>query len=125
VGRFAWFELGTTDHAAAFDFYRDLFGWAALDSVDMGPGGKYQLFGAADRPVGGMYNRMAEQPGPPAWLSYVHVEDIHDATRRIGEAGGQVVVGPMEVPGGDWITVGIDPQGVMFAVHATGKGMAA
>jgi predicted enzyme related to lactoylglutathione lyase len=25
-------------------------------------------------------------------------------------------MGPMEVPGGDWIVQGLDPQGAMFAV---------
>jgi predicted enzyme related to lactoylglutathione lyase len=30
--------------------------------------------------------------------------------------GGQVLNGPMEVPGGDWIVQALDPQGAMFAV---------
>jgi hypothetical protein len=32
--------------------------------------------------------------------------------------GGKVLNGPMEVPGGDWITQAMDPQGVVFAVHS-------
>jgi hypothetical protein len=32
--------------------------------------------------------------------------------------GGKIVNGPMQVPGGDWIAQGIDPQGAMFAVHS-------
>jgi predicted enzyme related to lactoylglutathione lyase len=30
--------------------------------------------------------------------------------------GGQVINGPMEVPGGSWIVQGKDPQGAMFAL---------
>jgi predicted enzyme related to lactoylglutathione lyase len=32
--------------------------------------------------------------------------------------GGQVMVPPMEVPGGDVIAVGLDPQGAEFAIHS-------
>ncbi|WP_394659797.1 hypothetical protein [uncultured Novosphingobium sp.] len=32
------------------------------------------------------------------------------------ERGGQVVMGPHEVPGGDWIIVGIDPGGATFGL---------
>lgn len=31
-------------------------------------------------------------------------------------AGGQVLNGPTEAPGGDWITPAQDPQGAMFAL---------
>jgi predicted enzyme related to lactoylglutathione lyase len=30
--------------------------------------------------------------------------------------GGQILNGPMQVPGGDWIIQGKDPQGAMFAL---------
>ncbi|MDQ3387969.1 MAG: hypothetical protein M3483_00545 [Gemmatimonadota bacterium] len=33
------------------------------------------------------------------------------------EQGGQVLNGPMEVPGGGWIAQCLDPQGSAFAVH--------
>ena len=38
---------------------------------------------------------------------------------QILRAGGKIVNGPMEVPGGDWIAQGIDPQGAMFAVSVS------
>jgi hypothetical protein len=46
------------------------------------------------------------------------VKDAKAAAKAIEAAGGKVINGPMEVPGGDWITAGIDPQGVTFAVHS-------
>jgi predicted enzyme related to lactoylglutathione lyase len=35
--------------------------------------------------------------------------------------GAKVINGPMEVPGGDWIVQGLDPQGAMFALHSKKK----
>ena len=52
------------------------------------------------------------------WLYYVNVPAIDAAGERILAAGGQVVSGPMEVPGGSWIVQGLDPQGAVFALVA-------
>jgi predicted enzyme related to lactoylglutathione lyase len=52
----------------------------------------------------------------PFWLYYVYVGDIDAATVRVTEAGGQVINGPMEVPGGTWIVQCKDPQGATFAM---------
>ena len=52
----------------------------------------------------------------PAWLVYFRVNGIESAALRIVAAGGQVIHGPMEVPGGGWIVNGLDPEGAMFAL---------
>jgi predicted enzyme related to lactoylglutathione lyase len=124
LGDFSWHELVTTDYAAAWDFYSDLFGWESPPewSMDMGPAGVYKMYGLDKHMYGGIYNKMPEMPGPPAWLHYIRVENVHPVTEKIKEQGGQVTNGPMEVPGGDWITMGIDPQGAPFAVHHKGAG---
>ena len=36
AGEFSWQELGTSDLEAAFEFYRELFGWQAIQRMDMG-----------------------------------------------------------------------------------------
>jgi predicted enzyme related to lactoylglutathione lyase len=46
------------------------------------------------------------------------VPDIKIAAERIAANGGKILNGPMEVPGGDWIVNGTDPQGAAFALHA-------
>lgn len=117
VGHFSWHELLTTDHAAAFDFYADLFGWEKTSAMDMGPAGVYQMYGLQGAPFGGMYNLTGDTPGSPAWLHYARVADANAAAETITRLGGKVVNGPMEVPGGDLIVVGVDPQGGRFAVH--------
>lgn len=118
VGTFSWHELATTDGRAAFGFYEQLFGWEKTDTMDMGPSGVYQMFGWGGKSMGGVYTAPKETGAPPHWLGYVFVPDTNKAVDKLKSAGGQLVNGPMEVPGGDLIAVGIDPQGAAFAVHS-------
>jgi predicted enzyme related to lactoylglutathione lyase len=67
--------------------------------------------------LGGMFNKPPQMP-VSAWLYYVQVPDVQRAAETVKQHGGQIVQGPMEVPGGDWIAQCLDPQGAMFAVHA-------
>jgi predicted enzyme related to lactoylglutathione lyase len=116
---FSWHELLTTDWKAAEQFYSELFGWTKQSEFDMGPMGTYYMFGRDRFTYGGMMNKPAEMPAPPHWLHYVQVPDSADAAaERATKAGGQVINGPMEVPGGDRIAAIIDPQGATFAVHS-------
>jgi predicted enzyme related to lactoylglutathione lyase len=112
---FSWHELSTTDLDAALSFYCELFGWDAAERHDMGEMGFYQLFARNGQNIGGMY---VTPPGmSPHWLSYVRVKNVDAATDAAKAAGGRIVNGPMEVPGGDWIAQIIDPQGAAFAIH--------
>jgi predicted enzyme related to lactoylglutathione lyase len=52
------------------------------------------------------------------WLYYFNVDDIHAAISRVGEAGGTIVRGAQQVPGGSYIAQALDPQGVLFAMVA-------
>jgi predicted enzyme related to lactoylglutathione lyase len=119
VGEASWLELMTTDAPAAMTFYEDVFGWRPTDAMDMGPMGKYQMFNRGDRMIGGMMNKPPELAQvPPHWRIYFRVADIQAATERIKANGGSILQGPMEVPGGDWVVNGMDPQGAAFALHA-------
>ncbi len=118
-GDFSWHELATTDHEAAFDFYNALFGWEKTEAMDMGEAGIYQMYGRGGMPLGGMFNKPAEMPGPPAWLLYAMVDDVHKSVEMVKKLGGQVLNGPMEVPGGDFIVQCLDPQGAAFALHSS------
>lgn len=114
-GHVAWHELHTSDWQAAFDFYSAQFGWAKAEAMDMGPMGTYQIISAAGPNwIGAMFN--ADTFGRPAWLFYFAVGDIDEAAQRVRSAGGEVLEGPMEVPGNAWIIQCRDPQGAMFAL---------
>jgi predicted enzyme related to lactoylglutathione lyase len=119
IGDFSWHELPTTDWRAALTFYQQLFGWEGTSSMDMGPEmGTYQMYGLKGKTLGGMFNKPKQMSGPPAWLPYIKVADAKKAAETVKRLGGQVVNGPMEVPGGDLIAQGVDLQGAMFAVHS-------
>jgi predicted enzyme related to lactoylglutathione lyase len=118
IGDFGWHELATTDWRAALAFYKTLFGWEETSSMDMGPQGTYQMFGWKDRTLGGVFTKAPQQPGPPAWLAYINIADTNKAVPAIKNFGGQVLNGPMDVPGGGVIAQGLDRQGAAFAVHS-------
>jgi predicted enzyme related to lactoylglutathione lyase len=119
IGQGSWHELMTTDAPAAMKFYQQLFGWEPGEAMDMGPMGKYYMFTRPHGPIGGMMNKPPEMAHvPPNWQIYFRVPDITAATERIKANGGQILNGPMEVPGGDWIVNAMDPQGAAFSVHA-------
>jgi predicted enzyme related to lactoylglutathione lyase len=52
----------------------------------------------------------------PYWLFYTQVDAIDAAAERVKAHGGQILNGPLEVPGGDWVAQCLDPQGAMFAL---------
>jgi len=115
-GGFSWHELQTTDIAAALRFYGALFGWKAGRAHDMGAMGVYQIITHGGKDVGGMA-RPAAPSAAPSWLSYVHVADSTRAVAAAKGAGGRLLHGPMEVPGGTWIALMMDPQSGAFAVQ--------
>ena len=123
-GEFCWSELVTTAHEAAFTFYSTLFGWDRIREHDMGPMGKYLLYGKGDKAFGGMFTKSKDMPAPTAWLYYIQVADIDAAVARVKEQGGKILNGPMEVPGGARIAQLSDPQGAVIALHEEPKSRA-
>ena len=114
-GHVGWRELHAGDGKRAFAFYSGLFGWTKADAVDMGDMGVYQIFAIDGVPSGGMMTRMPDTPAP-FWLYYFNVAAVEPAIARVRNAGGQVLMGPHEVPGGSFIAQCLDPQGAMFGM---------
>ena len=59
---------------------------------------------------GGMVLKESQAPRP-FWLYYINVASVDMSAARITASGGQVLMGPHQVPGGNWIVLGTDPQG--------------
>lgn len=117
-GHTGWHEcMGADPDAGGFDFYAQMFGWTQGDAVPMGDHGTYQLFHNQDGRVGGMMRRPPHIPASH-WGYYFRVPDIDAAAARITASGGQILNGPMDVPGDDRIINGMDPQGAHFSVVA-------
>ncbi|HET6184539.1 MAG TPA: VOC family protein [Acetobacteraceae bacterium] len=109
-----WHELHTPDPAAAFVFYAAQFGWTKGEAMELGPMGTYQLFKVGEAAIGGMFK--ACENVMPGWLYYFGTDSVRRAVARVESAGGSVLKGPSEVPGGAHVIQARDPQGAMFAL---------
>jgi predicted enzyme related to lactoylglutathione lyase len=125
VANVGWHELLTDDVEEAFEYYSRRYGWQKDAAHDMGPMGIYQTF-RTDQALytGGMMNRKG--PGipegiPPHWKFYFTVNDIEAAQKHALEAGGNVLLPPMDVPGGSRVLQATDDQGGHFALVQTPK----
>jgi len=119
LGRVGWHELLAADWEQAWTFYGDLFGWQKEDT-NVDGADTYQLFSAGGETIGGMFTKSAEITAP-FWLYYFNVGDIDATAQRVTAAGGQILDGPMEVPGGSWVVQCADPQGAVFALEGMRK----
>lgn len=117
-GHFAWNELMSGNASEALDWYSGLFGWTADEAHDMGGFTYHTLKTGGDTSAVGMMTKMPEMP-VPYWSYYVWVEGIDAASQRVNANGGQVLMGPHEVPGGAWIINCRDPQGAYFNLIGT------
>jgi len=112
AGHAVWNELTTPDPDGAHAFYGKLFGWTNPESMPMGEMGDYRFLNLGDLRLGAtMYGA-----GPAFWQPYFSVASIDAAMEAVKRGGGTIDSGPHEVPGGDHIIVGTDPQGARFAL---------
>lgn len=111
-GHAVWNELTTPDQDAATAFYGALFGWREQGAMPMGPLGEYRFVVHGDDPLGASMPSMPQ--APDGWQVYFHVEDVDAALARLDAAGGAVLQGPDQIPGGQYSVVAQDPQGARF-----------
>jgi uncharacterized protein len=119
-GTVGWHELYANDWKTVWPFYETLFGWTKSTAMDMGEMGTYQLFAAGDGDIGGMMTRRPDMP-VPFWNYYINVPSVTAAMPKVLAGGGTVLMGPMEVPGGQHVLQALDPQGALFCLVSSGK----
>jgi len=109
----SWVDVTAGDAAAAASFYRTLFGW---EFTDGGPdAGGYGMLTLDGKNVAGLGPLQNEQQ-PVAWTTYVATDDADAAAARIQEAGGMVLMPPMDVMGAGRLAVAADPTGAVFGM---------
>lgn len=114
-----WVELGTPDIEAAAAFYGALFGWEIPEQPNSAQLGGYRRAKKDGKDVAGVAPLMQEGQ-PPAWSTYISVEDAEATTAAIREAGGAVHVEPMDVVGLGRMAVFTDPEGAFFGTWQPG-----
>ena len=114
-GVFSWNELVTSDVPAAKAFYREALGWELRDLHNGGM--DYTIASQGEREVAGIMTLPKDAPGmPPAWGSYVTVDNVDARAARIEQLGGKVLVAPRDIPTVGRFAVIADPQGAMLAL---------
>ena len=112
MGTGNWNEIITADPEAALAFYKALFGWTVTRSLPMGPM-TYHIFAWNGLEIGGAF---AIEGAPNHWKPYFGVPSANAVLKSVPEAGGTVLRGPDEVPGGAWTVQIKDPQGAALAL---------
>jgi hypothetical protein len=113
-GAFCWNELYTSDLDAAKEFYSGLFGWE-WQPFENSPDPYFVIMNNG-KGNGGIRG-LAEPDMPPNWLVYFVVDDIDQGLSKLGELGGQKMMGPVDI-GVAKIAIVQDPQGGTFALYA-------
>ena len=83
--------------------------------MEMGPIGTYQMYNQDDYTLGAIMKH-PEEMHASLWAFYFRVPDIDAAKIYVEDAGAQVINGPMEIPGGEFVLQGLDPQGALFSL---------
>ena len=116
-GHIGWCDLMSDDVDRARDFYTGVLGWDT-EVMDVGKG-PYTVFKAGDHPVAGLMGKPPAGPAscaPPAWTSYVTVDDVDARTARVAAAGGVVLTGPMDIPTVGRMAIIRDPTGGVIGI---------
>ncbi|MFF7308356.1 VOC family protein [Streptomyces sp. NPDC008137] len=113
-----WIDLGTSDIDGAAAFYGDLFGWA-FQPGDPEVGG-YGLFQLGGRTAAGGMQTTPEQ-GPPSWSVYFQAPDADATAKAAEQAGGSVLMQPMDVLDLGRMAILADRAGVSFGLWQPGR----
>jgi uncharacterized protein len=110
----SWVDLTTPDLEASLAFYGGLFGWEFEDAGE--EAGHYHMATVRGRRVAGL--GPAQEGAPPIayWTTYLSGSDVDAHASAIGDAGGRVLFGPLDVMGEGRMLVAQDPEGAAFGV---------
>jgi hypothetical protein len=115
----SWFELFTSDHAAAVAFYGSVFRWETKVEGDTdefryttmrNPDGEGELAGIMDA------SSFLPEGATSRWSIYWHVDDADATVAKITALGGTVVADAQDTPYGRLATVA-DPAGAEFKLR--------
>ncbi|MDQ8706282.1 VOC family protein [Streptomyces sp. LHD-70] len=117
TGSLTWADLGTPDIERANGFYGGVLGWTSEgDSEKFGGYVTYRSDGQSV--AGGM--QVPEAEAPPSWSLYFRTPDAEATAKAVEQAGGTVVLEPMDVGDLGRMTVCTDPTGAGFSVWQAG-----
>lgn len=119
TGSFIWYELMTTDAAAASAFYDAVVGWTIAPEPDpLAPGMDYRMIMRdVGRAAGGVLTLTPEMTAGgarPCWLGYIYVADVDDEVEKVLESGGATMMPATTMPGIGRMAMVTDPFGAAY-----------
>ena len=121
----SWVDLGTPDIDGSKAFYGAILGWEFQESGE--EYGGYVTATLRGLPVAGLLPIGAGAGGgdqatfPPAWSSYVAVDDADATTKAAVEAGATVLVEPMDIGAVGRMAFVTDPTGAAIGLWQAGE----
>jgi uncharacterized protein len=114
-----WVDLAVDDIKKAITFYSAQFGW---DIEEGGPEvGGYSLAKVGGRNVAGIGPKMGGEQQPTMWTTYLAVDNADGCAAKITNAGGQVIMGPMDVMDLGRMAMATDATGGVFGIWQAGR----
>ncbi|OAH12595.1 VOC family protein [Streptomyces jeddahensis] len=113
-----WADAMFSDLEGAKSFYGDVLGWTFGESSS--EYGNYTQAYSNGKAVAAVVPPMPGQEGQSAWCLYLASPDVAATAEKIREAGGQVLMEPMQVGEFGSMLLARDPGGVAFGVWQAG-----
>jgi predicted enzyme related to lactoylglutathione lyase len=116
LGKVIHFEIPADNPVRAVDFYKKVFGWKFEKYGPM----NYWLITAGDKKEPGINGAIAEKDEThPTTVNTISVPSFEAAVAQINEAGGEVLMSKMAVPGVGYMTYCKDTEGNIFGIMQT------
>ena len=116
-----WVDTWRTNPDEAVEFYTELFGWDAQDTMPPGSPRSYYMCRLRGRDVAAVGSPVPEgAPAEPVWGTYVWVDNADDTAATVIAAGGRAVVEPFDSLDGGRMAIVADPAGAVLGVWQPG-----
>jgi hypothetical protein len=116
----SWADLATTHLDAAKAFYSALFGWEYSEEETGDPAYKYSMAMQKGLPAAGLGQAQEGQPFS-VWTTYFAVDDAQATADKVRNAGGSIIMDPVDVMDHGRLGIFGDPTGAVFGVWETGS----
>ncbi len=114
-----WVDVTSPELDRTLSFYSDLFGWEAEQDPRPEAGG-YTMFSKDGKVVAA--GSPPQQEGMPSfWTTYLASDDVDATAGKIREAGGSLIMEPLDVFDAGRMTVAQDPTGASFGIWQAGE----
>jgi len=116
-----WIDTNQPDPEAAVAFYGGLFGWEIEDAMPPGSDTHYFMARIRGGDVAAINGIQEGAPPTATWDTYIWVQSADDAAAKVKDAGGTVVMEPLDVMEAGRTAVLRDPEGALFCVWEPGQ----